>query len=608
MAKLLKYLPIGAFFLFVFTLGFVGLPRNDVPHPEVHHETVVTAIDTSLLYLDQATWEATVEPAYADHPAFQFIELDPALPRVLLIGNSISIGYTIPTRDQLAGQANVYRIPANGGSTIKALDKLDLWLGDGAWDVIHFNSGLHDLKRVVGGQLDINGERLVPPDDYAANLETIVTTLMSTGATLVFATTTFIPEGAPGRLPGDDSLYNAFALDVMSNYPEIVINDLYELSKLYPEEQKENDVHFTAAGKQRQGAQVADVIRSIIGACPGPVTDRAVLLSPARGATGVSTMPDLSWSIVANAEEYRVQMSMVSDFSSLVLSRRTTSTSFSVPSGKLDTMTRYYWRVKALSSCGNGPWSYKSNFKTGDGGGGCPTSKPVLTLPVRGSTGISLEPTLVWNSVQDADDYRVQVSASSDFSSLVLSRSTVDPSYDVPSGKLDPLTRYYWRVRAQATGCAATEWGSKSNFKTGNILLGAAATMSFERGKATQLDAIVPAAVTDRSTDRPLSIESWVGNETPIIDFEWLGAYPNPGNGMTTLSLRTPKVTDVEVSILSVTGSVVRRIDWSGLSVGSHRRLIDISDVAAGLYLVNYRATSEEGDIWTGVSKVVVFK
>lgn len=38
----------------------------------------------------------------------------PGLPRVLLIGDSISMGYTLPVRDLLKGRANVHRIPENG--------------------------------------------------------------------------------------------------------------------------------------------------------------------------------------------------------------------------------------------------------------------------------------------------------------------------------------------------------------------------------------------------------------------------------------------------------------------------------------------------------------
>ncbi len=68
------------------------------------------------------------------------------LPRVLLIGDSISIGYTLKVRDLLKDQANVHRISTNGGATDFGLEKIKSWLGDSKWEVIHFNWGLHDIK------------------------------------------------------------------------------------------------------------------------------------------------------------------------------------------------------------------------------------------------------------------------------------------------------------------------------------------------------------------------------------------------------------------------------------------------------------------------------
>jgi hypothetical protein len=49
--------------------------------------------------------------------------------RVLLIGDSISIGYTLPTRKLLEGKANVHRIPANGGPTKNGVANIKKWLG-----------------------------------------------------------------------------------------------------------------------------------------------------------------------------------------------------------------------------------------------------------------------------------------------------------------------------------------------------------------------------------------------------------------------------------------------------------------------------------------------
>ncbi len=82
------------------------------------------------------------------NPAFALVTDDPKLPRVLLIGDSISIGYTVPVRELLAGQANVHRPLTNCGPTTRGLEQLDGWLGEEKWDVIHFNFGLHDLKYI----------------------------------------------------------------------------------------------------------------------------------------------------------------------------------------------------------------------------------------------------------------------------------------------------------------------------------------------------------------------------------------------------------------------------------------------------------------------------
>ena len=82
----------------------------------------------------------------------------PGLPRVLLIGDSISMGYTLSVRAHLQGRANVHHPPENCGDTGRGLRQVDPWLGSGRWDVIHFSFGLHDLK-----YLNAQG-KYVPPE------------------------------------------------------------------------------------------------------------------------------------------------------------------------------------------------------------------------------------------------------------------------------------------------------------------------------------------------------------------------------------------------------------------------------------------------------------
>jgi acyl-CoA thioesterase-1 len=186
------------------------------------------------------------------NPVFAPLTDDPALPRVLLIGDSISIGYTLATRQALAGKANVHRAPTNCGPTTKGLEELDQWLGKGKWDVIHFNWGLHDLARRDGVK------QQVPIEEYQKNLAQLVKRLEETKAKLIWCSTTPVPEGcSPPRANADAIAYNAVAKKIM-DARGIAIDDLYEfaLPKL-KQIQLPANVHFTPEGSAVLASQVA---------------------------------------------------------------------------------------------------------------------------------------------------------------------------------------------------------------------------------------------------------------------------------------------------------------------------------------------------------------
>lgn len=192
------------------------------------------------------------------NPAFAKVDDNPKLPRVLLIGDSISIGYTAATRALLKGQANVHRIPTNGGPTTKGMQSIDKWLGDGNWDVIHFNWGLHDLKY-------IQDKKQVSLDDYNRNLRCLVQRMKKTGATLIWCSTTPVPDGVkPPRKNAEVLEYNAVATKIMDEYG-IVTDDLYTFANEQLEKiQRPNNVHFTPQGSKTLAKQVADSILSAL--------------------------------------------------------------------------------------------------------------------------------------------------------------------------------------------------------------------------------------------------------------------------------------------------------------------------------------------------------
>lgn len=185
--------------------------------------------------------------------AWDFVADDPALPRVLLIGDSVSRGYTLAVRAALAGKANVHRAPENCGPTANGLKKLDVWLGDRRWDVIHFNFGIHD--------------RATPLTDYSARLEAIIVRLKATGARLVWASTTPVPRDDAKKQTPESIVERNAAAAVLARRHGAAIDDLYSfiLPKL-GETQNPNDVHFSEAGYRLLGAQVARSIGEVLAA------------------------------------------------------------------------------------------------------------------------------------------------------------------------------------------------------------------------------------------------------------------------------------------------------------------------------------------------------
>jgi hypothetical protein len=221
-------------------------------------------------------WYQLVGESFAKRPAFSFVENNPELPNVLIYGDSILIGYTNRVRELLQGQANVYRLYCNGGdsgSFITKMQKMYETMRNGSlekswtfgWDVIHFNVGLHDLKYLSDGKLNKeDGEQVTSVEEYQQNLREIIAYLedMDSDAKLIFATTTPVPEGEPGRFAGDAQKYNQAALDVMREYPEIEINDLYTFTKPHQPEwwTKPGNVHFNNVGRNAQGGEVARIL------------------------------------------------------------------------------------------------------------------------------------------------------------------------------------------------------------------------------------------------------------------------------------------------------------------------------------------------------------
>jgi acyl-CoA thioesterase-1 len=188
---------------------------------------------------------------------------EPEQANVLIIGDSISIGYFKPVKAMLESRAITEHNAGNAAHSANGLAKLDEWLGDTEWDVIHFNHGLHDLKYIDDNGKNATaetGKQQIPIDQYEKNLDEMTRRLKKTGAKLIFANTTPVPDGTKIRVKGDAKIYNVAAERVMKKHG-VPVNDLYSFSMARLDKiQRPANVHFFPEGSRLLGEQVTKCI------------------------------------------------------------------------------------------------------------------------------------------------------------------------------------------------------------------------------------------------------------------------------------------------------------------------------------------------------------
>ena len=192
---------------------------------------------------------------------------EPALPKVVLLGDSVREHYAPFVAELLAGRATVVTPKANGGDSGKLLTNLDEWAIKEQPDVIHFNCGIHDTKR------DQKTDKYnVPPEQYEANLREIVRRLRAeTRAKVVFALSTpLIDERSKGYwktrsyqlFNASVMNYNVIALRVMKEL-DVPVNDLTAALGDAKESARLHDsggIHFTEEGSRKLAAAVTSIV------------------------------------------------------------------------------------------------------------------------------------------------------------------------------------------------------------------------------------------------------------------------------------------------------------------------------------------------------------
>ena len=186
---------------------------------------------------------------------------------ILLIGDSIRMGYDKGIKAALEGRANVVFPEDNCQFACYVFRYFHEWFSgvDGREiDLVHWNAGLHDVLRLFGE------EPTTPLEVYEYYIERTCLRMkkLCPGAKFVFATSTSVVSDkmAPDfmRYNEDIEKYNDAAVRIVKKHG-FEVNDLYEFSKTLPKEMRSDAVHFyTQEGEAAFTQKVLDCILSVI--------------------------------------------------------------------------------------------------------------------------------------------------------------------------------------------------------------------------------------------------------------------------------------------------------------------------------------------------------
>ncbi len=186
--------------------------------------------------------------------------------KVLLLGDSIRMGYDDYVKEALSGKCEVLYSEDNGRFAAYTLWQANqMFKHHGPFDIVHWNNGYWDMN--IESPMT---EAIHPVEEYCHFLRRIIGYIRSQNAKVIFATTTPIlgdgsaPDPQTGKLINYSNewvkTYNAAAKHLMAE-ENVPVNDLYELCLEHPRVYKCDDLlHLTEEGSRRCAEKAAEII------------------------------------------------------------------------------------------------------------------------------------------------------------------------------------------------------------------------------------------------------------------------------------------------------------------------------------------------------------
>jgi len=261
------------------------------------------------------------------------------------------------------------------------------------------------------------------------------------------------------------------------------------------------------------------------------------LLSPPNNAFDVPLTAKLEWDDFEGAEGYHVQLSTDQTFETgLIINDTLPELTYDIPEGLLDNYSQYYWRMRVILADNAAAWVSPWRFTT-------IMEKSSQVYPPCEEEEVDLEFTIVWNEIEGADLYRIQVAKAPGFaeSDMVFEEEDIDNDRTKIESGLEANKTYYWRIQGY-NDVNIGPWSDICTFST--LALG----------------------IRD------------IAKEFNFV------AYPNPTSDKMNYEFSLEKSSQVQIEIYDMSGLRVSELVNTYLAPGTHLLNWDVKGVANGTY------------------------
>lgn len=272
----------------------------------------------------------------------------------------------------------------------------------------------------------------------------------------------------------------------------------------------------------------------------------ALLNSPADSTFDMPFEVMFEWHQYDEAEFYHLQVSSNPDFEGELFYDKDSLTTLKDTIAGLKSCETYYWRVRYIKGKHIGLWSEVREFSTT-----MPSAEQLY--PDNDAVDVDLTTFVIWEKIDCAEFYEVQVAADEEFTENLYKKDSIDNDRLRMEGHLEKNTKYYWRVRGK-NQYGIGDWSETWNFTTKDL----ESVFEYANGKNS------------------------------------IAASPNPFSSETSIEYYLSHPAKIKIDIIDINGSIVKTLFHGVKGQGRNEISWHPDSSGQGIYYCRFES---EGDV-----------